>query len=382
MPSKTIDDNPVTGIQMQRQVRLSRHAGSTVCVLGPSGVGKSQMMEEAALESFEDVWLSNFSDAIPSMVTGLGLPVEGGTNEQGEKILDMLFSQPKGVPTVERVGAQHLYWILDDFPHTDPEVRAAFHPVLAPTSDGKRYLGTHLIGPNVKIGITGNRKCDTASNIKKFSLTEIRRTILMTMIPDPGEWWRWGDSIEEYAKTKVPAFIAYGNSVGAKQDHQNHFLGNPGDFDPYMPSASPCPRQWEEVMKILIIRSKNMCERDDCQIAIQGLVGAKATRALKAFLAVNDSHLDFKKLKADPKGYPIPKEEMQQFSLASGAMLYATAGITDIPAALHSGEFDWVFDCMERFSPEVGAYGLATAERRGIDVPSRRPELWADLVGA
>ena len=361
---------------------MSRYTGSTNIVLGPSGGGKTQMMEQAASEVFDEVWMSNFSDAIPSTVTGLGLPVEGEPNERGDKILEMLFSQPKGVPTVERVGDRHIQWILDDFPHADPEVRATFHPVLSPSSDGKRFLGTHLIGPNVKIGITGNRRCDTASGqVKKFSLTEIRRGVLMTMIPDPGEWWQWADTIVEYAETHVPAFIAYGTSVTSAKDHQNHFLGDPSDFDPYMPSPSPCPRQWEEVMKNMIIRKQGHCSREACNIAVQGLVGDKATRALRAFLNVHGSQVSFEEIKADPKGFVLPSSDSDQFRLASGVMLYATTGVADTEAALHSGEFDWVFDSIERFNPEVGAYGLATAHRRGIDVPSRRPELWAELVG-
>ena len=135
-------------------------------------------------------------------------------------------------------------------------------------------------------------------------------------------------------------------------------------------------------MKNLIIRKKGLCSRDACATATRGLVGSKATQALTAYLSVVDGKISFDEMKANPTGFMVPKEEMKQFVLASGAMLYATSGIADIPEALHSGEFDWVFDSMERFSPEVAAYGLATAERRGIDVPSRRPKLWADLVGA
>ena len=78
----------------------------------------------------------------------------------------------------------------------------------------------------------------------------------------------------------------------------------------------------------------------------------------------------------------VPKEMILVFLLGPHGITVSDEGIADVPAALHSGEFDWVFDAMQRFKPEVTAYGLTTAERRGIDVPSRKPELWAEVVGA
>lgn len=380
MSKKHKDENPVSPAQLKEQVELQKHSRTSITVYGGSGCGKTTIMEQAASHCFDEVWLSNFSGRPPMDQTGLGLP-EWNDKPDGGKILEMIFSQPEKIPTIDRVGDKHIYWLWDEVGNWDKELRAAGHGVLAPPSGGHRYLGTHIIGPNVVVGTTSNRRCDGAT-VGKFSIPESRRGIIMTLIPDPGDWWRWGDSIPEYAGTHVPSFIAYGTTVGAKQDHQNHFLGDPEDFDPYVPNAQPCPRTWEEVMKNLIIRKKGLCSRDACATATRGLVGSKATQALTAYLSVVDGKISFDEMKANPKGFMVPKEEMKQFVLASGAMLYATSGIADIPEALHSGEFDWVFDSMERFSPEVAAYGLATAERRGIDVPSRRPKLWADLVGA
>lgn len=378
--SKQKNENPISAPQLEEQIELQSVTGDTIIVFGPSGVGKTTIMSNTARKHFDDVWLTNLSHAGPTDATGLGLP-EWGQSPSGEKILEMLFSQPKTIPTVERVGDKRVYWILDEMGNWDPDVRASFHGVTSPPDGGHRYLGSHVIGPNVVVGITSNRRCDGAT-VGRFSIPEVRRGVIVTFIPDPGDWWRWADSNPAYAGTHVPSFIAYGNSVGAKEEHKNHFLGDPKDFDPLIPNAQPNPRSWERVMETLVALNKGECKKSAARVSIQGRVGLAATNALRAYLSVMESEYAFKEIKANPNGFTVPKGVDKQFMLASGVMLYASGGIADVPAALHSGEFDWVFDAMQRFKPEVTAYGLTTAERRGIDVPSRKPELWAEVVGA
>lgn len=379
MSKKDRDENPISPPQMAEQVRVQRHTQSTKIFFGESGVGKTTIMMDTAGEVFDRTFLSNFAGKGPIEATGLGLP-EWRETERQERILEMIFSQPEGIPTVDRVGDQHVYWGLDEWGNWDKQVRATFHGVLAPPSGGHRYLGSHIIGPNVVCGIASNRRKDGA-DVGRYSIPEMRRGSISTLIPDPANWWQWGDSIPEYAATFVPAFIAYGNSVGAKEEHKNHFLGDPSEFDPLNPNAQPCPRAWEEVMKTIIHLNNGNISKDAARIDIQGWVGEKATNALRAFLKVVTNRPMFEEMRKDPKGFDVPKGVDQQFMLASGAMLFAVQGVKDIGASLHSGEFDWVFDGMARLKPEVAAYGLTTADRRGISVAERRPDMWVDLVG-
>lgn len=390
--SKVIDQNPVSSPELVEQVKLQRLTRSTIILFGQSGVGKTTIMTGAAKGSFDQVLLSNFAGKGPVEATGLGLPEwrykvtkpDGGVDMVGsagdKKILEMIFSQPEGIPTVDRVGESLVYWVLDEWGNWDPQVRAAFHGVLSPPDGGHRYLGSHIIGPNVVCAIATNRRCDGAA-VGRYSIPECRRGSLMTLVPDPGNWWRWADSNPEYAATFVPTFIAYGNSVGATPDHKNHFLGDPEAFDPLVPNAQPSPRAWEEVMKVLAHKRAGHCSEQTARSNIQGWVGDKASNALHAFLSVITDRPAFEAMKQDPTGFKVPDRVDQQFMLASGAMLYATQGVADLGTALHRGTFDWVFDGMSRLTPEVAAYGLTTADRRGIKVSERRPDLWADLVG-
>lgn len=373
---KPKDINPVTAPQLEGQVKLQRLTKAALLVFGPSGAGKTTIMTAAAARHFDEVWLSNFSGKPPVDITGLGLP-----KEDEDKILTMKFSQPEGIPTVERVGDKHVYWVIDELGNADEEDRAALHGAFAPPNGQFRMVGTHRLGPNVVVGATSNLRHHGAT-VGRFYIPEMLRFTIVTFIPDPANWWKWGDSIPHYAATHVPAFIAYGNSVGAKAEHKNHFLGDVADFNPYVPGPLPNPRGWEEVMKVLIESNKGLVPKDDARIAIQGRVGEPATKALRAFLSVMTNKPAFEAMKRNPKGFDVPKGVDQQFMLASGAMLFAVRGISDIGAALHSGDFDWVVTAMERFTPEVGAYGLATAERRGIEVSARAPELYTELVGS
>ena len=134
-------------------------------------------------------------------------------------------------------------------------------------------------------------------------------------------------------------------------------------------------------MKVLAHKRAGHCSEQTARSNIQGWVGDKASNALHAFLSVITDRPAFEAMKQDPTGFKVPDRVDQQFMLASGAMLYATQGVADLGTALHRGTFDWVFDGMSRLTPEVAAYGLTTADRRGIKVSERRPDLWADLVG-
>jgi len=372
---KTKNENPISAPELAEQVQLQRETRSTIIVFGPSGAGKTTIMMDAASRVFDRVLLSNFAGKGPVDATGLGLPRKGDNGA-----LAMIFSQPEGAPTRDRVGDEFVYWGLDEWANWYPEVRAAMHGVLSPPAGEHRYLGSHIIGPNVVCGITSNRRCDGAA-VGRYSIPECRRGSMMTLIPDAGNWWRWADSIPKYAETFVPSFIAYGNSVGASASHKNHFLGDPSEFDPMLPNAQPTPASWEEVMKVLIHHREGKCSASTARTNIQGWVGAEASNALHAFLSFMSDRPAFEKMKKNPLGFEVPDRVDKQFMLASGAMLYATQEVSDLGASLHKGEFDWVFDGMSRLKPEVAAYGLTTADRRGIKVSERRPEMWASLVG-
>lgn len=374
------DENPVTPTQLAEQVKLQQHTRTSIMVFGQSGVGKTTIMSEAASPLFDSVLLSNFAGKGPVETTGLGLPK--WEHNGGQEILNMIFSQPEGIPTRDRVGDENIYWILDEWGNWDPQVRAAFHGVLSPPAGEHRYLGSHIIGPNVVCGLTTNRREDGAA-VGRYSIPECRRSSLFTLVPSAADWWKWADSDPTRAATFVPAFIAYGSSATAKSLHRQHFLGNPEDFNPIKPNSQPSPRAWERVMDLIALQNSNPnVSKSAVRQAVAGWVGSRATSALYAFLGLVKDRPAFEAMKQDPKGYEVPERVDKQFMLASGAMLFATQGVADYGAALHNGKFDWAIDGMARLNAEVAAYGLTTADRRGIKVSERRPELWAEITGS
>lgn len=378
MKDKTKSFNKINAEELAQQVTLQSLTRDTLMVFGPSGAGKTTIMRSAAADHFDRVVLSNFADACPTDVTGLGLPEWRKVDDS--KVLEMVFSQPENIPTRDRVGDSLVYWILDEWGNYDPQVRAVFHGVLSPPDGSARRLGPHVLGPNVVVGLTSNRRCDGA-DVGRFSIPETRRAVLVTLTPDASSWWKWAETVPGYAETLVPAFVAYGDSVGAEATHKDHFLGDPADFDPLVPQAQPSPRAWEEVAKLLVLAGSSPGLRPAVKTAVRGRVGDKATDALFAFLNVASDPAQFEAFKADPSGYQIPDRVADQFTLASGSVVYSMRGVSDPHAATHQGQFDWLITGAARLRPEVGAYTVTAAERRGIKVSERNPKLWADLVG-
>ena len=133
------DNNPVNVTQYKDQINLAALTGSSLHVLGQSGIGKTTIPVVLGNKKGVDVWVFNGSDKSPVEITGYGVPSE--TNK-GKLI--MKFSEAEMIPTLDKVGDKEVWWILDEWANWSPENRATFHSVVAPPDGQHRRLGTHI----------------------------------------------------------------------------------------------------------------------------------------------------------------------------------------------------------------------------------------------
>tara|TARA_R100001244_G_scaffold34524_3_gene31905 strand:- start:373 stop:1497 length:1125 start_codon:yes stop_codon:yes gene_type:complete len=369
------DNNPVNVAQYKDQIHLAALTGSSLHVLGQSGIGKTTIPVVLGNNKGVDVWVFNGSDKSPVEITGYGVPSE--TNK-GKLI--MKFSEAEMIPTLDKVGDKEVWWILDEWANWSPENRATFHSVVAPPDGQHRRLGTHTIGPNVKIIITSNRRQDGAA-VGRFSIPEIARSTIVTLLPDPAAWWQWAEETPGFADTHVPSFIAFGASIGGKTTDRNHFCGDPVEFDAINPNPLPNPRSWVEVMKVLHHVNKGEVDSGTARVFVRGRVGDKAADALYGFLELMESLPSVGNMKANPDTFTVPAGTSDQFLLASAALVLSKVGVSDVHAGVHAGDFDWLLTGLSRLKPEVAAYGLSSATRRGINLEERDTKLYTNLLG-
>ncbi len=370
------DNNPINIEEFKDQLDVLDHTGEPLMVYGRSGIGKTRIPVWYAKNRTEkrEVWVFNGCDKSPVEIVGYGVP-----GEDDGKNLVMRFSLPELIPALQRVGDKEIWWELDEFGNWAPENRATFHPVLAASDGEKRMLGSHVIGPNVKVLATSNRRVDGGA-VGRFSIPETARFTQCTLQPDPAGWVDWADRIPAYADTHVPAFISTGVAVGEEISCRNHFCGDPKDFCPTNPNALPNPRNWEVVMGTIIGQMKGKYSKHAAEKTVIGRVGEEAALAALAFLSTLEKLPSVDEMKRNPSGYGLPDKKSEQFLLASAALTSAKLGIRDVHAAVHKGAFDWIIEGVQRLSPEVAAYAFTSAVRRGIKVDERAPDAYRNIV--
>jgi hypothetical protein len=318
-------------------------------ILGQGGSGKTSIAcNEIASSTGRECWLVNLCGQGPQEVIGYGIPQPNG---------DMRFSAPTIWPTEERVGNKPVLLVLDELPDYDPEVRALLRG-LYPAS-GARYVGPHKLGSNVAVVVTGNRRGDgTRSAVEDAPFTE--RCVKVTLEPTVGDWLDWYDTQPALTASgsHVPAFLRFGSTSGDGLDHFNPPVKQPYDGMPH-----PCPRTWEAVALLSPLRKT---QPQVFRTAVCGSVGDRAAAAFFGFLTHVDRLPDIAAIKSAPDGFDVPFDPAEQYALVSACLATATRGITDLPAAVHAGAFDWLCSLLLRCRGDIQSYGARSAVRRGI----------------
>ena len=317
-------------------------------VEGQGGAAKTSLAALLAKQLGRSLWYNNFNGQGPQEVIGYGIPRENG---------DMDFAAPVGLPTYERVGDQPVLLVIDELPDYDPSVRALLRSLYPATGD--RFVGPHRLGTDVLVVVLGNRRQDgTKAAVEDAPFTS--RCVKVTLEPSVEDWTEWYDTQPNLVASgsHVPAFLKFGNACPDGRDHFNPPVVMPYDGKPHASS-----RGWEAVALAEPFRKS---EPDLYRTAVHGLIGDTAALAYFGFLQHVDKLPDIVSLRANPDAFTVPSDPAAQFALVSACLNTGTRGITDIPAAVHSGGFDWLVTLLLRCRGDIREYGAMAAVRRGV----------------
>ncbi len=253
-----------------------------VMLWGPPGVGKSQMVAQAARHHGAEVIDIRLSQLEPSDLRGIPFRV-------GERVE---WAVPAMLPDETRHGP-HGVLFLDEITSAPPSVSAAAYQLIL-----DRCLGAYRVPPGWAIFAAGNRQGDRgvtytmpAPLANRFSHFEVEANI------DDWVTWAFASGIDQ----RVIAFLRFRPELLF-------------DFDPtHNPVAFPTPRSWEFAHRAL---QKFGRLPDILAGALQACVGPAAGIELHAFIQNLDKLPDIDAiLRGDDT--PVPEEIDLQYAVAS-----------------------------------------------------------------
>jgi MoxR-like ATPase len=269
-------------------------ANEPMLISGAPGIGKSEVVEQAAVEAGAQTVIMHPVVSDPTDFKGLPWVTDGGATFLPFGDLQTLIGAKK--PTV---------CFLDDLGQATPAVQAAaMQLVLA------RRVNGHVISKQVTFLGATNRRSDRAGVAGILEPLKSRFT-MVELVPDLDDWCVWAASGDI-----APELIAF-------------MRFRPELLSKFEPSAdmtqSPSPRAWSAVSRWVA-----MGLPVDLQLAaIEGRVGHAAALEFVAFLRTWADMVSPDLVLTAPDTAPIPDEPAAMYALATALSVRVQAGSMD-----------------------------------------------------
>lgn len=270
----TIDATPKNLGNLIRTVCLS---GKVPFVLGPPGIGKSNIMEQvarAAKRTLHDIRLAYYS---PTDVSGMPY-LDRETNRMRFAPMGLFPDEPG-----------HMIF-LDEFPLAP---RATQNTALQLVLDGR--VGEYALPKDTWICMAGNRTEDRCFG-DRLSPAMVNRVVIIRLKPDLESWVEWaqGSGIN-------PLIIAYVNFNPAAL----HSF-NPTTWDGEGNFASP--RSWQATDRLMKVDDFHGLDRENRRILVNGNLGTGVGSEFSGFLEVYQNLPPIESILKDPAKAKVPEK--------------------------------------------------------------------------
>jgi len=343
----------VTVTQAARDLEIAIRVGNAAMVIGPYGVGKSDVVRQVAAKLGLPV-IDKRASQMAAIDTRLPMP-----DEKTGLIKDFL---PDWLPRVERDGPVGIIF-LDELSNASLAVQAALYQLVL-----DRCLGDYVLPMGWHIVAAGNTMADRSA-AQKFSRALANRFTIVEIIPDVASWLSW--AVGAGVAPEVVAYVTSCNQASATAGLAAIFDG--ADHATSDAIAVLRPRSLARAAKLL----DPALGLSDAELRrnISHNVGDTWTEGFMAFLASWRLLPDLNAILADPMGAVIHREPSVNYALTVALVSRVTMGnLTAVVSyinrmdPLYRASF-WSMACAKdgafRETPEHVSY-LITQSNTGI----------------
>lgn len=261
-------------------------------LVGPPGVGKSDLVAQAVKAAKADLILSHPVVEDPTNAKGLPWP-----SKDGKSATFLPFGELHRALTAKKLTV----WFLDDLGQAPPSVQAAYMQLLL-----ARRVNGHVLPDCVTFVAASNRRTDRAGVSGILEPVKSRFTSIVEVDPNLDDWCQW--AIDAGLPAELIAFIRF----------------RPELLHAFNPTAdlvnSPCPRTWSNVGKLMALNLGRSVEFG----AYRGAVGEGPATELIAFLRVYRELPSLDGILIDPLKAKIPDDPAALYCVSVGLATKAT----------------------------------------------------------
>lgn len=268
-------------------------AGHPVLITGAPGIGKSDIVAQAARAAGADIIISHPAVADPTDAKGLPWAEAGATEATFLPFGELARACKATRPTV---------WFLDDLGQASPAVQASFMQLLL-----ARRVNGHVLPDCVTFVAATNRRTDRAGVSGILEPVKSRFVAIVELQANINDWCEWA-----FTSTVQPELIAF---LRFRPELLSAFSAS-ADL-----TNSPTPRTWNHVSKILAMGLPPALQHE----MITGAVGEGAATELAAFLNLYAEIPNIDAILLDPAKAKIPTSPATLYAVTAALAMRANA---------------------------------------------------------
>lgn len=257
-----------------------------VLITGAPGIGKSDIVSQAAEAADADIIISHPAVADPTDAKGLpwvGKDAESATFLPFGELAQALKADK---PTV---------WFLDDLGQATAAVQASFMQLLL-----ARRVNGHKLSDHVTFVAATNRRTDRAGVSGVLEPVKSRFASIVELEPVLDDWCSW--ALNNDLPAELVAFIRLRPELLCNFEASSDL------------TQSPVPRTWAHAAKLLELN----LPKDVRFQALAGAVGAGAASEFTAFLDLHRKLPSIDAILLDPENAVIPEEPDLRYAVVTG----------------------------------------------------------------
>jgi len=256
-----------------------------VLITGAPGVGKSDLVTQAALAAGADIIISHPAVADPTDAKGLPWPSKDGDEATFLPFGELARALKAEKPTV---------WFLDDLGQATPAVQASFMQLLL-----ARRVNGHVLPDCVTFVAATNRRTDRAGVTGILEPVKSRFATIVEFQPSLDDWCDW--ALNNGIPVELIAFLRF-------KPELLHDFSATADL-----TNSPSPRTWHSVAKLMKANLPSSLEFP----AFAGAVGEGAATEFVAFLRVYRELPNIDAILVNPDSQEVPSQPSVLYAVAA-----------------------------------------------------------------